>query len=165
MAACLISRWRYAGLFRPGSFGFSWSQLSSDISVRGSPSSTHRVAIRRWESCWDASRKVCRVCGAHVCKGQLLPCLSTLTRPTSPVYQPESKTLCQSSMSTGLALPPELWGLTLNHLCESKREDELTYLWTTLRHVCRHFKAIVEDVFRTQHLPRTFLHFNSGRPI
>ncbi len=68
-------------------------------------------------------------------------------------------------MSTGLALPPELWGLTLNHLCEWKSQDELTYLWTTLRHVCRQFKAVVEDVFRTQHLPRTFLHFKSGRSI
>lgn len=68
-------------------------------------------------------------------------------------------------MSTVLALPPEVWSLTLDNFWESKSQDELIYLWTTLRHVCRQFQATVEELFETQHLPRTFLHFQSGRSI
>lgn len=68
-------------------------------------------------------------------------------------------------MSTGLALPPEIWGLTLDHFRELKSQDELIYLWTTLRHVCRQFKATLEDLFKAQHLPRTFLYFKPGKSV
>ena len=61
-------------------------------------------------------------------------------------------------MSTGPALPPEIWSLTLCYLCDLKCQDELTYLWTTVRHVCRQFKSEIENMFRTEHLPKTFLY-------
>lgn len=91
--------------------------------------------------------------------------LLTLTPPRFLNYKRELETLCLSSMSTGLALPPEIWSLTLDNFRELKSQDELIYLWTTLRHVCRQFQATVEDFFETQHLPRTFLHFKPGRSI
>lgn len=109
-----------------------------------------------------------RFAGSRVTAGYMqgtIAALLNLTPPRLSVYQRESKTLCQSSMSTGLALPPEVWGLTLDNFRESKSQDELIYLWTTLRHVCRQFKATVEELFKTQHLPRTFLHFKSSRSI
>lgn len=61
-------------------------------------------------------------------------------------------------MSTGPSFPPGVWSITLHYLRDLKSQDELTYLWTTVRHVSRQCKTEVEDIFRTEHLPKTFLH-------
>lgn len=61
-------------------------------------------------------------------------------------------------MSTGPSFPPELWTIVLHNIRDLKSQDELTYLWTTVRQVCRQFKTEIEDIFRTEHLPKTFLH-------
>jgi hypothetical protein len=63
-------------------------------------------------------------------------------------------------MSTDFSFPPEVWSLTLHNLRDLKSQDELTYLWTTVRHVCRQFMTEVESIFRTQHLPKTFIHIH-----
>lgn len=65
-------------------------------------------------------------------------------------------------MSNRPSFPPEVWGLTLNHCREWESQDELTYLWTTVRHVSRQFKAAVEDIFKTEHLSKTWLHVEPG---
>lgn len=64
-------------------------------------------------------------------------------------------------MSSHLYFPPEVWSLTLQKLRSWKSQDELTYAWTTVRHVCRQFKEEVEEIFRTEHVPKTWLHLDT----
>lgn len=66
-----------------------------------------------------------------------------------------------SAMSSHLYFPPEVWSLTLQKLRSWKSQDELTYAWTTVRHVCRQFKEEVEEIFRTEHVPKTWLHLDT----
>lgn len=68
-------------------------------------------------------------------------------------------------MSTGSVLPPEVWSLTLHNLRDLKSQDELAYLWTTLRHVCRQLKTEVEGIFRMEHLPKTLLHVHKNAQV
>ena len=62
------------------------------------------------------------------------------------------------AMSSHLHFPPELWSITTGNFRHRKSPDELEYLWTAVRHVSRQFKEEVEDIFRTEHLPKTWLH-------
>ena len=64
-------------------------------------------------------------------------------------------------MSSHLYLPPEVWSITLENLRALQSQDELTYLWTVVRLVCRHFKEVVEEIFRTEHLPKTWLYVDT----
>lgn len=63
-------------------------------------------------------------------------------------------------MSSHLRFPPELWSITTQNFRHRKSPDDLTYLWTAVRHVSRQFKAEIEDIFLTEHLPKTWLHVN-----
>ena len=67
-----------------------------------------------------------------------------------------------AGMPSNLYLPPEVWSLTLQEFCCRKTQDDLTYLWTTVRHVCKQFKVEIEDIFCSEHLPKTWLHFDGG---
>lgn len=66
-----------------------------------------------------------------------------------------------SAMPSHLHFPPELWSITMQNFRHRKSPDELTYLWTTLRHVSRQFKEEIETIFRTEHLPKTWLHLDT----
>lgn len=44
-----------------------------------------------------------------------------------------------------------------------KGQDDLVFLWTCVRPVCKQLKADVEDIFKTQHVPRIVLHFFTGQ--
>ena len=70
-----------------------------------------------------------------------------------------------SMMSSHLYLPPEVWSITLENLRELQGQDELTYLWTVVRLVCRQFKEVIEEIFRTEHLPKTWLYLDSCKWI
>lgn len=59
------------------------------------------------------------------------------------------------------SFPPEVWSLTIPHLRHRKSPDDLTYLWSTVRHVNRLFQEKIEELFRTEHLPKTWLHFSN----
>ena len=64
-------------------------------------------------------------------------------------------------MSSHLYFPPEIWSITLNNFREYQTQEELAYLWTTARHVSRQFKEEIEEIFRTEHLPKTWLHVDN----
>ncbi|CAD6577873.1 MAG: hypothetical protein ASARMPRED_008436 [Alectoria sarmentosa] len=61
------------------------------------------------------------------------------------------------------SLPFEIWDMILRMIWDNfrncKSQDDLTHLWTCVRLVCKQLKAEVEDIFKTQHLPGTSLHF------
>ena len=44
-----------------------------------------------------------------------------------------------------------------------KSQDDLIFLWTCVRLVCKQLKADVEGIFKTQHVPRIVLHFFTGK--
>lgn len=64
-----------------------------------------------------------------------------------------------------LHFPPEIWGLTLQNFRQRKSQDELAYLWTTVRYVSRQFRNEIEEIFRTEHLPKTWLHIDTGERV
>ena len=68
-------------------------------------------------------------------------------------------------MSSRPYFPPEIWSLTLHNLRERKSQDELQYLWTEVRRVSKQFQEEIEEIFRTEHLPKTWLHFDTGESI
>ncbi len=68
-------------------------------------------------------------------------------------------------MSSRPRFPPEIWGLTLHNLRERKGQDDLQYLWTEVRHVSKQFREEIEEIFRIEHLPKTWLHFDTGELI
>lgn len=74
-----------------------------------------------------------------------------------PLIPNSAESFQRVSMLTSLSLPPEVWSLTLRNFRDLRSQNELVYLWTTVRHVCRQFKIEVEDIFRMEHLPKTFL--------
>lgn len=69
------------------------------------------------------------------------------------------------ALPSRLHFPPEVWSMTTQNFRHRKSPDELTYLWTTVRHVSRQFKEEIEDMFRTEHLPKTWLHVDTGKPL
>ena len=66
------------------------------------------------------------------------------------------------TMTCHAELPQELWVLTLQNLRHWKSKEDLVYLWTTVRLVNKSFKAATEETFRTEHLPKTKLHYHHG---
>ena len=69
------------------------------------------------------------------------------------------------ALPSHLHFPPEVWSMTTENFRHRKSPDELTYLWTTVRHVSRQFKEEIEDIFRTEHLPKTWIHVDTGKPL
>ncbi|KAF4627489.1 hypothetical protein G7Y89_g10664 [Cudoniella acicularis] len=57
------------------------------------------------------------------------------------------------------SLPPELWNRVISNF---NKEQDLPALWTTLRHVNTTFRDIIESIFRTKHLRKTFINFHLG---
>lgn len=70
-------------------------------------------------------------------------------------------TAINPTMPSRPSFPPEIWSITLGNLRERQSQEELTYLWTTARHVCRQFKEEIEEIFRTEHLPKTWLYIDN----
>lgn len=67
-----------------------------------------------------------------------------------------------SAMPPHLRFPPEIWrNVTDNFRCR-KSPDELSYLWTSVRLVSKQFKDDVEDIFRVEHLPKTWLYLDNS---
>ena len=66
------------------------------------------------------------------------------------------------TMRSDIHLPPEVWHMTLAYLRERKSQEELAYLWLKARLVSRQFKQEIEEIFRTEHLPKTWLHFHQS---
>lgn len=62
-----------------------------------------------------------------------------------------------------LYLPPELWSKTLKTLEHRRSQEELIYLWTSVRNVSSHFKDEIEGIFVTEHMAKVALHANCGR--
>lgn len=64
-------------------------------------------------------------------------------------------------------LPFEIWDTVLRatrvDFHDSRSQEDLTHLWTCVRLVSKQLKNEVEDIFKTQHLPRTVLHFITGQ--
>ena len=64
-------------------------------------------------------------------------------------------------------LPAEIWHIVLQKIRDifrnCKSQDDLVHLWTCVRTVCKQFKAEVEDIFKTQHVPLVVLHFFTGQ--
>lgn len=55
---------------------------------------------------------------------------------------------------------PEIWSNILRSFSDCKTQDDLTYLWATIRLVNRWFKIEVEEIFKKQHLEKTTLQFD-----
>ena len=68
-------------------------------------------------------------------------------------------------MSSCPSFPPEIWNLTLRNLRERKSQADLQYLWTEVRHVSKQFQQEIEEIFRTEHLPKTLLRFDTRELI
>ena len=66
------------------------------------------------------------------------------------------------AMPSHLHFPPELWSITTQNFRHRKSPEDLTYLWTTVRQVSRQFKEEIEELFRTENLPKTWLHIDTG---
>ena len=67
-----------------------------------------------------------------------------------------------SIIPSHLRFPPEtLRNIPENFRCR-KSPDELSYLWTTVRLVSKQFKDDVEDIFRTEHLPKSWLYLDNS---
>ena len=66
-------------------------------------------------------------------------------------------------MAPAIYAPPEIWSNALRSFSDCKAQDDLTYLWTTLRLVNRWFRIEVEEIFKKQHLEKTISHFDCGR--
>lgn len=66
------------------------------------------------------------------------------------------------TMPSHLHFPAELWSLTIHHFRHRKSPADLTYLWTTVRQVSKQFRQEIEEIFRTKHLPRTWVHVDTG---
>ena len=62
-------------------------------------------------------------------------------------------------------LPAEIrnmiWQLVRDECSSCKSQDDLVRLWTCIRPV-KEFQATIEENFKTQHLPKTVLHFITG---
>ena len=68
-----------------------------------------------------------------------------------------------SAMPSHLRFPPEiLRNITENFRCR-RSPDELSYLWTAVRLVSKQFKDDVEDIFRTEHLRKTWLYLDNSK--
>ena len=67
-----------------------------------------------------------------------------------------------STMPSHLHFPPEVWSLTIQNFRHHKSPEDLTYLWTTVRQVSKQFRQEIEEIYRTEHLPRTWVHVNTG---
>ncbi|CAF9916775.1 hypothetical protein IMSHALPRED_003291 [Imshaugia aleurites] len=57
-------------------------------------------------------------------------------------------------------IPPEIWTTVLHHYGNSP--EDLFHLWTQCRQVSQQFKAEVERIFVTQHLPTMIITFRLG---
>lgn len=55
-----------------------------------------------------------------------------------------------------VALAPELWSIIIGNL-NGKSQDELAFMWMTIRNVSKHFQAEVERVFKNEHVSKTRL--------
>ena len=67
-----------------------------------------------------------------------------------------------TTMPSHPPFPPELWSITIQNFRHRTSPDDLTYLWTSVRHVSRQFKEEIENIFRTEHLPKTWLYVDVG---
>ena len=65
-------------------------------------------------------------------------------------------------MPLHLHFPPELWSLTIQNFRHRKSPEDLTYLWTTVRQVSKQFRQEIEEIYRTEHLPRTWVYVGTG---
>lgn len=65
------------------------------------------------------------------------------------------------TMPSHLHFLPELWSLTIKNFRHRKSPEDLTYLWSTVRQVSKQFKYEIEEIFRAEHLPRTWVHVNT----
>lgn len=64
----------------------------------------------------------------------------------------------RSRMAAVPSFPPEIVGLILESYRSDRSQDDLTFQWATLRQVCHHWKATMEKMFLTEHVPKTKLH-------
>ena len=62
-------------------------------------------------------------------------------------------------------LPAEVWRMVFGYIGEWKSQRELTYLWMTLRNVCRIFRAEVHAIFEHKHMGFTDLCFHFGQSL
>ena len=65
-------------------------------------------------------------------------------------------------MPSHLHFPPELWSLTIQNFRHRKSPEDLTYLWTTVRQVSKQFRQEIEEIYRTEHLPKTWVHVDTS---
>lgn len=53
--------------------------------------------------------------------------------------------------------------MTLRNLRERKTQEDLTYLWMTVRHVSTLFRDEIEKIFMEEHMAKTCLHTDSSK--
>ena len=68
-------------------------------------------------------------------------------------------------MRPGLTFPKELWGMTISDLRERTSQDELAYLWMTVRLVSGFIKHEIETIFVLEHMKKVFLHADCGTSL
>lgn len=56
----------------------------------------------------------------------------------------------------------EIWDLVFSSVQQWQEKEDLTQAWTSIRPVCRGFKAAVEKIFKEEHVPKLILHFEGG---
>ena len=67
------------------------------------------------------------------------------------------------AMSAHVRLPAELWCMTLESFRDSKTQEDLTYLWLTVRHVSTLFRDEIEKLFMEEHMGKIWLHADCGK--
>lgn len=58
--------------------------------------------------------------------------------------------------------PPELLRMITKHFGERKPQAHLADLWINVGNVCKIFKEEVEEIFRKEHLQKTWLHLGNS---
>lgn len=81
------------------------------------------------------------------------PFLHTLNndKDDSPRESVETSSL-PPAISAHVHVPAEIWSMTLNQISEMGTDEDLAYLWMTVRRVSRLFRDDVERFFRKDHL-------------
>lgn len=65
--------------------------------------------------------------------------------------------------NSSLFFPPEIWRMTLEEFRQLGSLEDLIWLWSECRHVSKLFLGTIEDILRTEHLPKTRLGIEIGK--
>ena len=95
--------------------------------------------------------------GSHSAKNKVVA-------PNIPYDFSENKATMAShaELPPKAVFPPELLRMITKHFGERKSQADLADLWMNVHNFCKIFKEEVEEIFRKEHLQKTWLHLGNG---